>query len=126
MSRFATAAVLLAACAPAFAADDAKTWEGTWVNKLYNTNGTLKCVATEKEKGKWTATFSGVFMGEAFSYDVAFDGKPGKGQTDLSGTATIRNHKYEWTGAMKGDTLTGKYKANSGYHGDFTLKEVKK
>jgi hypothetical protein len=125
MFRFATVALLALFGSSAFALDDAKTWEGTWVNKLYNTNGTMKCVATEKD-GTWKANFSGVFQGEKFSYDVTFDGKPGKGQTDLSGTATIRNHQYEWTGSIKGNTLTGKYKANSGYNGDFVLKEVGK
>jgi hypothetical protein len=122
MIRSTTAALVALLGTSAFAGEK-KTWEGTWNNKLYGTSGTMKCVAEEGKDGVWTANFSGVFQGEKFSYDVTFDGKPGKGQTDLSGTATIRNHKYEWTGSIKGDTLRGKYKANSGYNGDFVLKE---
>lgn len=102
-----------------------KTWEGKWVNKKYSTQGTMTCVAKEGKDGTWSATFSGAFMGEKFSFDVDFQAKPGKDQSDLSGTATVRNAKYEWTGAMKGDKLTGTYTANNGYNGDFELKEVK-
>lgn len=119
--------VLMSASELGMAADDdARTWEGTWVNRRYNSNGTLRCVATPGKDGTWTATFSGVFMKEQFSFDVKFQGKPGSGQTDLSGNADIRNHKYEWTGAIKGDSLTGRYRSNSGYFGEFTLREIKR
>lgn len=126
MSKFLTPAVLLLFAAPAFAQTTTKTWEGTWVNKKYNSNGTMVCVAKEGKDGTWTANFSGVFMGQKFSFDVKFQAKAGKGQSDLSGTATVRNAQYEWTGAMKGEKLTGKYTANNGYNGDFELTEVKK
>lgn len=130
MSKFiAPAVVALLLTAPAFAQTATKTWEGTWVNKKYNTNGTMTCVAKEGKDGVWTANFSGVFMGQKFSFDVKFQAKAAKGQpgqSDLSGTATVRNAQYEWTGAMKGDKLTGKYTANNGYNGDFELTEVKK
>lgn len=126
MSRLVVSALVMLIAASAFAQDTAKTWEGTWVNKKYNSNGTMTCVAKEGKNGVWTANFSGVFMGQKFSFDVKFQAKPGKGQSDLSGTATVRNAQYEWTGAMKGDKLTGKYTANNGYNGDFELTEVKK
>lgn len=104
--------------------EPSKTWEGTWVNKKYNTTGTLKCVAKpDKDKvGAWNATFSGVFQGRPFSYDVTFEEKKGAKRSDLSGKSKIGNHDYEWTGALTGDVLTGQYKSNSGYYGTFTLK----
>lgn len=113
------------ASAPLSAGDE-KTWEGKWNNKKYGTSGPLKCVATEGDDGKWKATFSGTFQGEAFSYDAEFDSKAGKGQTDLSGKANIRGHDYEWTGSIKGKQLKGSYKSNIGYFGEFVLTEPKK
>jgi hypothetical protein len=124
--RLLAFAAVVCLTAPAAAADTEKTFEGTWNNRKYNSSGTMKCVATEGKDGVWKANFSGVFMGEKFSYDVTFDSKAGKGQTDLSGKATVKNAQYEWTGALKGDKLTGKYAANNGYNGTFELKEVKK
>lgn len=127
MRRFIAVAVL-GLCGGLVVADEpSKTWEGTWVNKRYNTSGTLKCVAKpDKEKeGTWKATFSGSFQGQPFSYDVTFEEKKGAKQSDLSGKSKIGNHNYEWTGAMKGDALTGQYKSNSGYYGNFTLKAKK-
>jgi hypothetical protein len=127
MSRYVIAAILGLAGGTALAADDPKTFEGTWVNRKYNTNGTLKCVATKESGDTWKATFSGKFQGENFSYDVTFKGKPGRGgQTDLSGTAEIRNHKYTWEGTLKGEMLTGRYRSNSGYFGEFNLRTPKK
>jgi len=125
MIRFLTAAVLVLSASVAMAQEGTKTWEGTWNNKKYNSKGTLKCVAKLGKDGKWTATFTGVFMAEKFTYDVTFDEKKGKAQSDLTGKATIRNQNYDWTGSIKGDTLTGSYKSNGGYFGDFVLKEAK-
>ena len=126
MFKFTIAVALLLTTERVRADESSKTWEGTWNNKKFNTSGTLKCVATPGKDGKWTATFSGVFMNERFSYDVTFDAKGGKSQSDLNGKAEIRNHKYDWTGSIKGDTLRGTYRSNSGYFGDFVLKEAKK
>jgi hypothetical protein len=59
---------------------------------------------------------------------MAFESKPGRqGSSDLSGKATIRGHKYEWTGyewtgMMRGKALNGKYTSTVGYHGEFVLK----
>jgi hypothetical protein len=108
------------------AEDAPKTWEGTWNNKKYGTSGTMKCVGKKTKDGQWEATFSGVFMSEKFSYTVTFDEKKGDKQSDLSGKAEVKNQKYEWTGSIKGDTLSGKYRSNGGYFGEFVLKEVKK
>ena len=109
-----------------YAAGEERVWEGKWNNKKFGTSGPLKCVATEGDDGVWKATFSGKFQGEGFSYDVSFDSKQGKGQTDLSGKANIRGHEYEWTGSIKGTQLKGKYTANVGYFGEFVLTESKK
>lgn len=124
MSKLWVVGLLVLAGLPA-QADESKTWEGTWVNRKYNTSGTLKCVGQSDDRGTWTATFSGTFMAERFTYDVTFRAKPGRGQQDLTGKAKIRNHEYEWTGTIKGDTLTGRYRSNSGYFGEFVLKEKK-
>ena len=126
MFRLIIATALFLTASTVVADEGAKTWEGTWNNKKFGTSGTLKCIATPGKDGKWTAKFSGVFMNDPFSYDVTFDAKPGKNQSDLNGKAELRNHKYEWTGSIKGDTLRGTYRSNSGYFGDFVLKEVKK
>jgi hypothetical protein len=127
MNRLIVATVALLGGLTAVGADEeSRTWEGTWVNKKYNTNGTLKCVAKPGKDGKWTATFSGLFMSEKFSYDVSFDEKKGSGKSDLSGKAEIKNQKYDWTGTLKGNTMTGNYRSNGGFFGDFTLKETTK
>jgi hypothetical protein len=126
MKRLIVATVVLLGGLNARADENARTFEGTWNNKKYNTNGTMKCVAKPGKDGKWTATFSGVFMGESFSYDVSFTEKKGQAQSDLSGNAEVKNQKYDWTGTLKGNTLTGKYRSNGGYYGDFVLKETGK
>jgi hypothetical protein len=120
---FGLAAVLFAS---SLYAGEEKVWEGKWNNKRFGTSGPLKCVATETEQGKWKATFSGKFQGESFSYDVMFDAKPGKSQTDLSGTATVSGQGYQWTGTIKGNQLRGKYKSDGANFGEFTLTESKK
>ena len=125
MSRQLLATVGILIASVGFAADDPRTFEGTWVNRKYNTNGTMKCVASPQKDGTWKATFSGKFMGDPFSYDITFQSKAGKEQLDIGGPATIRNHKYGWAGTLKGDTLSGRYRSNSGYFGEFVLKEVK-
>jgi hypothetical protein len=125
--RFVVAWVFLCSfAAVALAEETEKTWEGTWTNQRYNTTGPLKCVGQPEKDGSWKATFSGKFQGRPFSYDVTFKAKPGKGQEALSGTATVNGFKYQWTGVLKGDKLTGRYRANNGYYGTFTLKSSAK
>ncbi|OYW18288.1 MAG: hypothetical protein B7Z55_10890 [Planctomycetales bacterium 12-60-4] len=108
-----------------FAADEEKTWEGRWNNRKFNTSGPLKCVAKETEAGKWKATFSGTFMGDPFTYDVEFESKAGRAQTDLGGKAVIRGDEYEWSGFIKGKQLNGRYRSGIGYFGEFVLTEAK-
>lgn len=127
MSRLILTAVFLCSLATAAPAQEKdKTWEGTWTNQRYGTTGPLKCVARPEKDGVWKATFSGKFQGRPFSYDVTFKARPGKGQEALSGSSTVNGYKYQWTGALKGDTLTGRYRANNGYYGDFVLKATAK
>lgn len=103
-----------------------KTWAGTWTNKKYNTTGPLKCVATPGKDGKWKATFTGKFQGDPFKYQAEFSSKPGKGMTLLAGKSKVRGHDYQWTGNIKGTTLTGKYNSSVGYYGNFVLKEPRR
>lgn len=125
MLRFVVAWVAVSVFAPVALAQDKQTWEGPWVNKLYNSTGTMKCVGQKQKNGTWKATFSGSFQGRDFSYNVTFTAKPGKGQENLSGMARINNARYQWTGVMKGDTLSGQYRASNGYNGTFVLKSKK-
>jgi hypothetical protein len=117
---------LVLAGSPAFAEETTKTWQGTWRNLRFRTIGMLKCAAVTKDDGKtWDGTFEGVFRGRKFRYKARFQGKPGRGQTDLSGTATIDGARYQWTGYIKGTTLYGKFRSSNGYYGNFGLKETK-
>ncbi|QDT45007.1 hypothetical protein Pan241w_51240 [Gimesia alba] len=106
-------------------AGETRTWEGKWNNRKYNTTGPLKCVATSDEKGIWKATFTGLFKGDPFKYQATFRSQAKGQQLNLTGDATIRGHKYQWTGFMKGATLSGKYRSNIGYYGEFVLKQKK-
>ncbi|MCG6156264.1 hypothetical protein [Rubinisphaera margarita] len=121
--------VLFSIPAAGFAEDDdkqpeQKTFEGTWRNQKYNSSGPLKCVARPGENGRVNATFSGLFMGDPFSYDVEFQAKPGRSQVDLAGEATVSGHIYQWKGALKGPQLLGRYTGTNGYVGDFALQET--
>lgn len=127
MTRFALAGALaLSLFGAALHADDSpRTFQGNWTNRKTRSNGTMKCVGKPGEGGTWNATFSGSFQGSPFSYEVTFQAKSDRGQSALSGKAVIQNRKYEWAGALKGDTLTGRYRADNGWFGDFVLKESK-
>lgn len=104
-----------------------KTWEGTWMNRKYNTTGPLKCVATSNsEEGSAQATFSGTFMKDPFSYDVTVSTKMERSQMALSGTAQLDGDKYEWTGYVRGKVLSGQFKSLKGHNGEFRLTETSK
>ena len=126
MQTLAVAVVLALPGMSLLAPDEPRTYEGTWTNRLYNSSGALKCVATPGADGTWQATFSGKFMGRPFRYDVTFQSKRDGDREALSGDATIKGYKYRWTGTLEGGTLTGRYRANNGYNGEFTLKEAGK
>jgi hypothetical protein len=116
--------VLWLIAVPLLAEGPSRTWEGTWNNRKYGTKGPLKCVASEIKPGEWKGKFTGTFQGDPFDYEATFTSKEGRNQQlDLAGKATIRGHRYEWTGVMGGTTLRGKYKSSVGYFGEFVLKE---
>ncbi|MCA9176642.1 MAG: hypothetical protein KDB14_19270 [Planctomycetales bacterium] len=104
-------------------ADSDTVWEGQWNNRKYNTTGPLRCTGLTREGNQWKATFSGTFMGDPFKYEVAFDGKPGKGRTELQGQATLDGDRYQWSGQADATTIQGQYKSLKGYYGTFTLKK---
>ena len=115
--------VTLAWCLSFFAAAAGEEWRGTWTNKKTRSSGTLRCVTRPDGEGKWKATFSGSFDGRPFNYNVAFQ-NAGSDEA-VSGTATISNRKYKWEGTLTPEKLTGKYKADNGYFGDFNLRKKK-
>jgi len=103
------------------AAASADEWRGTWTNKRTRSSGTLHCVTRPDGHGKWKATFSGTFEGRPFKYRVTFR-SAGSGDV-VSGAAVISNRKYKWEGTLSPEKLTGRYKADNGYFGDFTLRK---
>jgi hypothetical protein len=125
MKTSLTLLLILLCGAPLAADEEERVWEGRWNNRKYNTNGPLKCVATETDDGTWKATFSGTFKGDPFSYEVTFQSKQARNRTDLAGKAVIRGHNYQWTGALSGNRLTGRYRSSVGYFGEFVLTESK-
>jgi hypothetical protein len=128
--RWWAAAILVCGLAWAFVAaraDEeqatAKTWEGTWMNRKYNSSGPLKCVATSTGEGTAAATFSGTFMKDPFSYEVTVSTKKERDRLALSGTAQLDGDKYEWTGYVRGKVLFGEFRSLKGHNGEFRLTE---
>jgi hypothetical protein len=115
----------------AAAEDDEKpataVYQGTWVNRKMRSNGPLRCtLQPASEAGdEWSGRFEGKFKGEGFKYDVKFDAKKSASKTDLQGKATIDGDLYEWTGVLKGENFTLKYRSAKGYNGEFTMKKQK-
>ena len=101
-----------------------RTFRGKWNNHRYGTSGTLNCVASEVSTGQWKATFTGVFQGDPFKYDAAFQSRPSGGGSELGGTTTVRGSQYKWTGFLRGRQLNGKYTSTVGYYGEFVLNEI--
>ena len=120
-------ALVAPSCLPA--AEDqptTKTWEGTWMNRKYNSSGPLKCVATAQDDGTAQAKFSGTFMKDPFSYDVTVSTRQERNQMALSGTAQLDGDRYEWTGYVRGTVLVGQFKSLKGHNGEFRLTETSK
>lgn len=120
---------LLAAHGASPAADEpemTKSWEGTWMNRKYNSTGPLKCVATKTDDSTAEATFSGKFMGDPFSYEATVSMKPEKDRTVLTGTASLDGDRYEWSGYVRGKVLYGQFKSLKGHNGEFRLEETTK
>lgn len=109
MPHHAICIVFLLGFASSLAAEEVRTWEGTWHNRKYDTRGPLNCVAQEVSPGKWKANFTVEFQGDLFSYEAAFSSREGKnGQKQLSGKTTIRGHRYHWTGLMNREGRRGR------------------
>jgi hypothetical protein len=111
---------------PAADPPSAKTWTGTWMNRKYKSSGPLKCVAVRQEDGTVAATFSGKFVNDPFSYDVTIATKPERDRTMLVGRATLDGDKYEWSGYVRGKTLSGQFKSLKGHNGEFKLTEAER
>ena len=121
--------VLAAICltCPVTAAEDeptTKTWEGTWMNRKYNSSGPLKCVAKSSGEDTAEATFSGTFMKDPFTYDVTVSTKKERDRMALTGTAQLDGDKYEWSGYVRGRILYGQFRSLKGHNGEFRLTET--
>jgi hypothetical protein len=122
------AVIGLLAVGPFVRAEDGEsaTYKGTWVNRKMRSSGPLTCIMEQGEVGtEWKARFEGTFKNDPFKYDVTFDSAEGKGKTDLKGKANVDGDEYEWTGTLKGDVLTIKYRSGRGYNGEFAMKKQK-
>lgn len=112
------------------AAEPATVWEGRWMNRKYNTNGPLKCTAVRQgavpgQAGVlMKATFTGVFMGEGFEYQVEFRATPNGAKHALQGVATLDGDRYQWNGSAQGNTMVGEFKSLKGNNGTFQLKRL--
>src|SRR3954469_23428308 len=118
--RTILACILLLGLSAAGAAKEL-VYEGTWVTTNRPLDGTLTCVVTDLGGNQWRGHFSGVWRGQAFSYQVNFSGPPER----LRGRAVIDGADYEWTGEMSRDS-PGLFKGTFGgnrYRGSFSLKE---
>ena len=102
-----------------------RVWEGTWLNRKYNTNGPLKCTATQKPDKTFEAKFEGTFMGSPFDYTVPVKVTPKSDRTLLEGDPIIDGDPYEWTGYVRGGILYGQFRSAKGHNGEFRLKEAK-
>ena len=128
MPKFAAAAALAIGLGLA-SADDTKSdpstvvYKGTWVNRKMGSSGPLQCsVEPGEDDAEWAAVFTGKFKGEGFKYEVKFAATKAGTKTNLKGSAKIDGDPYEWTGAIKGEAFSVKYRSEKGYNGEFTLK----
>lgn len=104
-------------------AEQETVWEGTWMNRKYNTRGPLRCTAAKQNGVRVKATFSGLFRGEGFQYNVDFDAKRTGQRTVLQGSATLDGDRYQWTGCVQGDTMLGQFKSLKGNNETFRLRK---
>jgi hypothetical protein len=102
---------------PPVVQDVTGTYQGTWVTTNVPLNGTMKCVVTGSDE-KWKGTFSGVWHGRPFSYNVAWSGPP----SGMTGKAVIDGARYEWKGSIVDGLFKGSYTGNR-YTGSFELRK---
>lgn len=114
---------VLLCCASAAAAAETRTWTGKWNNRKYGTSGPLRCVAEQKQAGRWSAVFNGTFKGDPFEYRVDFESKTSRASEALAGKATISGHPYQWTGSISERQLQGNFRSTNGNNGTFVLNE---
>src|SRR3954451_17232753 len=122
MRNFLIGMLVFASAATAGAKD--LVYEGTWVTTNRPLDGTLTCVVTDLGGNQWRGHFSGVWQGQAFSYQVNFSGPPER----LRGRAVIDGGDYEWTGEMSQGSpgwFRGRFTGNR-YEGSFRLRQKSK
>jgi len=94
------------------------TYSGTWLATNRRIDGTMMCVVSDLGGGRWKGTFSGVWHGRKFSYNVDWTGTP----NDLRGTAVIDGANYQWTGSITANEFKGTFIGNR-YKGSFDLRK---
>lgn len=110
-----------------FAAEAAKTkaWSGTWNNKKYNTTGELTCTVVGEQNGQWIAKFTGTGLGKPFNYTALITHKTVGTNTAMQGTTRVDGDMYNWSGSIRGDSMTGGFRSTTGNNGQFVLKAKK-
>ena len=77
---------------------------------------------TDAGSGVWKAKFTGTGIRSKFMFDADIKLARKGNRTTLSGTTKVNGDKYQWTGAVKGQTLVGNYRSASGNNGSFSMK----
>lgn len=101
------------------------SWQGTWNNRKYGTNGPLICTAAPKNDKTWQARFEGKGLGKPFRYDVEIATTARGDRTLLQGTSTVDGDVYRWTGYVQGQVFYGRYRSATGNNGEFQLRQMR-
>lgn len=106
-----------------FEAGAETTWQGTWNNRKYKTDGPLICTVTARDSDTWQAVFTGKGLGKPFEYNVTIKATKRGSKTILQGTSRIDGDNYQWNGTIERKQLVGLYRSASGNNGEFRLTE---
>ena len=97
------------------------SWQGSWNNRKFGTEGMLRCTATVKDEKTWEAKFEGTGLGRPFTYNVEISTTTRGERTLLQGTSMVDGDSYQWTGEVQNGMLIGTYRSASGNNGEFRL-----
>ena len=109
----------------ASAADTNQAWSGTWNNQKFKTTGPLTCTVVGEQNGQWIAKFTGTGVGRPFNVTALITRKDNGAGKTLQGTSKVEGDNYQWTGTISGQTMSGKFRSDSGNNGSFQLQSKK-